>query len=369
MARAYMNKKSGSLIWTVAIIVIVALLVMGMYNKWVAPKTDDIGLTSSVAGGTGSVISTNDADSSGRILVDDNIGDASTLTLTAYDKAGNTETSVSVPVAIFKDGMKIYDPTSYYTNSTLNNMVVGDKVTVTPLYPDTADVYYYLGEPMSIDINSVKVNKQFDVWAVASLSSMETTVYDSNNNALDSGGLTNCADYNVTLGADGSEPLKIRVKNKQADKMYNLGGFCTLTVGDVKELEYLGGDASKIAVPQEMQDATVCMDGCGASNTTWDECYQFNEPIALEEWQYADLDFQVTAKSTDPTGDGNDVTCFIALDSSRDEDENGAITDFVLYTNDNNERVREIGAPESNGATNYLDIPAGKKVAVCIQAV
>lgn len=234
-------------------------------------------------------------------------GTAATITLATYDKMSDSLTAISgFPLWISRNGGT---PTSTTTASTYTAASVGDKITVwggnATSHMDSPVTFEVVGAAFPVDLDGYTRQTE-------GTSTITVTCYDNENNEL--GAYTNTtggtdatdADYNISIGADGTETFTCKIRNAGANKGIILGGLCLgydnnattfrlLSEGDKKNIpeEYLvGGAWSPLTIPKHVASVKTTV-----GSHSYKACYSRDKPLVIPEWGYVYLNFEAGCTS------------------------------------------------------------------------
>ena len=290
-------------------------------------------------------------------------GSSATLGVSFYDVAGTTKTQVYPRVWVL-DQNGNYVVNGQNVNST--SAEVGD--TLTFYGSDFVNgAAYYLPSPVKVSIDGASPRTSMDVYAAASIASMNTTAYDSDWQQLTrDDSASNSAHFATSLGQSESKVIYYKVSNKQADKVFQVGAVCVIANNNVKSTtleKYNGVSWKETTVPDSLKNIYVANDTTNTGNdTTADvyKCYVPTSDITLKPWDELKLKTVVTASSNaDPTANSYDLTGVIVLDKSWTKGSDGNMyNDF--YSHDSNERFDTVGLNE----TSVFDLTHNNNVVV-----
>jgi hypothetical protein len=300
----------------------------------------------------------------GRVLVDDNIGDAATVTLNAYDKAADTETEVYPTWTVVDDanGNKVVNDGA--ANST-TLLVVGDTLNAY----GTGTTYYCPEPVIGFEVDKVQKTVNLDCYTAATDSTMSLKIYDDSMDELTADdNASNEADYSLALGSSEEQVLYIKLSNDDSDSAYPLGAFCTYASGNTDDFEIVDSDYEEIPLPEEVDDATPTVANDAATDKTGDykHCYKpvSGDYLLLEEWE--DTGFvkaKVTAGSTEPAANAGDNFGVIAIDHSWNVFADGSVQGGI-HDGTDDEDVGNMGAIDEG--TELADA-FGKDIVACVE--
>lgn len=288
-------------------------------------------------------------------IPNENLGTASTLSLTSYDRMADTETSVTTVGWIFdSNGNKLVNGASIASSSP----VWGDTVSV---YVQNATFIMYEFEngvfkyPMTYEIDSATPAREIDVAKLSAESSMSMTAFDSQKNALSAETDAGDVDYTYSVGADGEKVVYVWLENAQADALYPLGALCTFASMNstvVDDYKVVDSRFKEVNVPKELDDVALSftISDYTCTQTGYDRCYvpdNANEVMFLEEWDDTDY-IKTTAKagSTDPTNASCSGVGLVAIDIGFEDGKDGNIY-WDFYKHDDDEQVTAVGISDT----------------------
>lgn len=366
------KQKGGwiKLILGVVAIVVTGLFVTGLYNKWVAPKTDKAGITSSLENiPTGQPGSATVEGSTSTIYTDR--PDSASFDYQVIDSA-NDDALVTAGVGVGALSSFTNDAGEVKSKEWLNPSDSFTNATVTTIPEDTVlsfyggDTVYYL-EPL---INrKITIGDKIDLVGatIQSESNMIVTVYDdTGSTALSSASNVTYNDYKITLGQGQEKTIYIKLSNNGADGRYDVKAICTGAEGDnVSSLQIRGSDWSQAIVPTFVDNGqvpTVYADTVAVNQTVeYSLCYVYkadtNDAIKLDEWEDTPL-IKASVIAKDEKNPDSDVVMFTFLDGSwkRGSDAKGH---FDFYQHD--------GSQGNVGLTETINSPKGKQLGAMIE--
>jgi len=285
------------------------------------------------------------ADGGGTIIVDNNIGDAATVTTNVYDAQANSQTEIAVTLyAYLTSGVKLVNGVASTTD--ISTAVVGDTLLLSG-----GDATYYMDEKTGVSVSKGTQVVDMVGHTAAAETSLAVTGYDSDMNTLTAGGVAQC-DYNVTLGADADKTYYFKLANQDADSLFRGGAICTFSYNSTSAEDFTVIDSrfEKATLPKQMDDSGITVyrsDGGGTTTKTgYDYCYKFKEKMYdLSEWQEITVKTLFESGSTDPVN-GNSGFGLLFVDAGYAQSLSGeSIFDF--YRHDDNERVTEVGISDT----------------------
>jgi len=356
------GKKSGflTLVLSVVAIVMIGLFSMGVYNKFVAPQAEKIGLSSSLNSGEGASNSIDGATQAGEII----LPTLASITFSVTDTA-NSDASISagIPVgALDANSNEKLTTASDNTNETISTVATG---TVLSFYG--GDTTYYL-EPLLNHKVTIGDRIALKASTIQTEANMLVAAYDDTGaTALGAGNSTQAEDYTIALGSGQSKAIYFKLSNNAADKNYQIKAICTGYTGvNVSSLEVQGSDWTEVAMPKVVSDTAVTHYDGETSDTTgeYKKCYVYkvgtNDALVLNEWSNTPLiKMIVKAKdSKDPGADAGENIFFSVMDGawSRGSDGKGY---FDFYQHDNSQG--------NVGLTETLSSPTGKQLGAIIE--
>lgn len=316
-------------------------------------------------------------------------GKSSTPTLNAYDQQSNTPRSAAVdcnPTYVYLDGQYLASTSDTSDYASITNAVVGK---VLDIYP--AGTTYY-GEHKSVCIDSEGQGVELAVHTIASDANMDVTCTDDTNAAaLSAAGNTTQSDYGITIGAEGEESFYCKWKTNDPDEAFQFAAIAIgyeegtsdtidgVSVVGIDEInndngyddDSAGRSFSKETIPKFIQNHGIWISGeedATAGNATdgYEDYYELNEPILLEEWESINVQFTVEAGGTDPTADVDDdpsgKTAFYlyGIDATYTMASDGMM-EMSTYTLDTSE--------DNVGLTELLYSPVGSTLGVAVELI
>jgi len=242
----------------------------------------------------------------------------------------------------------------------------------------TASVNTYIGAPLKLwaDTNETSYCEPIE-WTATEAATNEVKCYKLNsvaNLSLYDSTLTkltvapsNNSDYNLSIGAESTKPLIVRVENSAANSVIRLGAICTyktnVTTTDTFEVTETGW--TKDTMNKEMSDAAPSLQ-LGMADATGDYigCWIPPSPILLLEGKYKDIALTLKTDTVDPVSilTTGSAVGLIVVDSGWAQASDGFLYDN-WYVKDSNERHSEVGVAEAE-ATGY-----GLGDALCLELI
>ncbi len=373
------RREKGSVlktIFVVALIVVVGAFTFGMYNKFVAPATNKIGLTSSLEStGTGTAGSGTIVGSASQIYTDrpnvatftyqvlDNANDDALITTGINVGALSSVVDVNGVAVVGSDGKPVtkewLNPSNSNTSSTVSSI---PEDTVLSFYGGSSA--YYL-EPLTNHKLTVGDKINLVGATIQAESSMLITVYDdTGSTALTASTNTTYNDYKITLGEGQEKTVYIKLSNNGADKRFDVKAICTGAEGvNVSSLEIKGTDWTKAIVPVVVDNAqvTTTLDDSTTTTADYSLCYVYkagtDESIKLDEWEDTPL-IKASVNAKSGKNPAQDVVFFTVLDGAwaRGSDGKGY---FDFYQHDGDEG--------NVGLTETISSPLGKQLGAIIE--
>ena len=342
----------------------------GVADKFIRPQTDKIGLTSSVtdsnaiiSGAQGVTVDTS------AFAINDNIGDAVTLTINPYDVEADTPSEITTSI-------QLIDPT---TGSILTNQLSSSDFTAGLNVGDVVEIHsdnatYYLDNSGQLALDSVrKVVDQFSTpkvqaHTVVTETNLATVGQDKDKNTLTAStatvGVVN-ADYDLTLGNNEEKIVHVDFTQGQANALFRLGAVCTtmstnttdsinVINAEVDTQDLVGTVSFKsVGTPKELNKAALSVNSTdSATVTSWtgyDDCFvPTNEKGYIDLHEYDNVNLKATIKADgNPVAGGAAYAGFLFVDYAEDFDTNNRlVADF--FRHDVDEEVTDIGLAESH---------------------
>jgi len=297
-------------------------------------------------------------------IPDELIGRSATVDVNAWDMESNTPYASAVdvnPTYIFVNG--VYKTTLTDTSASSFTAAVGDVVDV---YPGGSSYY---GEAIhGFCIDSERPTLEISAHAIAAESNLAVTVYDDTGSTELSSGTSNCEDYTMTMGADESKVIYVKLKVNAANKAYQVGAVAVAPINDIEDVKPSGASAGlfeKIATPKHLKSVGIIVNQSGTSATITKDytVYKLKSPVLLHEWDSVTYQFTVEAGSTDPSGtactvSGWDGFAVLFKDATYYRGDDGNVY-FDIYTHDSSEA--DVGLDETENS------PYGKQTGALIR--
>jgi len=311
------------------------------------------------------------------IQVDDNIGDAATVTLVVSDLASPTRAAIDEPsVLAFDNSAKIVDNTVTATIAT----TVGQTLDV---FPDSNQSWYF-DSVLDFEVDRTALSMAVNGYNVAGRANLDITGEDRTFTAMTAAAANQSQDYiSLTLGASEVVPTYFTLRNSENNAAYHLGAICTWARGNISSFKIDEPGWTKVVVPDELSEATITniTNNNGAVNawtSSWDGCWippvdsatGLNQIRLSEFEEITDMKFLVEATGTDPAATAGDVFGWCSFDSGYHRGGDG-LQAHSFSSQDENGRVTEVGMDESaagNTAFSAITQPSGLDNCVQVDA-
>jgi hypothetical protein len=178
--------------------------------------------------------------------------------------------------------------------------------------------------------------------------------------------------FDITIGAGGSENFDLKIKVSDADEAFYLTGLATLAVGNVTDIDVKTGGWVATATPDFLENVDIADASYGVNSTNSANlsdqtysAYRLSSPVLLEEWDSKRYTFTMeTHVSNDPvtnTGFGaSDMAIVCFLDGLWERGDDGQMY-FDFYKHDSGE--------ENVGVTESFTLPYAGKTCTVIEAI
>jgi len=239
-----------------------------------------------------------------------NLGDAATGVVNAYDTTVDNPTSAAVnsEINVFHADSIASAGTSNFvakltdtTAGSLTGIQVGDVVTLV----GNRSQSYYATSKEGICITGASPIINLDVQGIQTEANLQSTLYDSTGAVEASTTVTNSViDYNESLSANEEKTYFYRIKNNGANAGYNLGGIAFAELTNVSNVKPSGADTALfdlVPTPDYMKNIVVQMNSTGTNTQTVSYTpYKLKTPVLLTEFTHRQYQVTVKASANDP---------------------------------------------------------------------
>lgn len=296
-------------------------------------------------------------------------GSQSTITINAFTgtwSGASSKTEVWPRYTIFNSVGNILND-DVNVNST--TVATGDKISVY----GTGSIHY-LKSVKNWDVSNDRPTLELEAYPISARTDLAITAYDNTGStalkAHPNASVQNAPDYNTSdLGAGQNEVIYVKIQNKVADKVFDLGLVCvgyssgqeiddaTITSVDSVSSGLPSITFNKAAggVPKGLVDATIYGNVTATvySNIKFVNCYEPSQTLRLNEWDW--IKYQVNIDTNDATAPDNQGDSYIVIthmDTSNHKDITGNIAYSPYTEGDSTEDAGAVGCDENPETTS-----------------
>lgn len=293
-----------------------------------------------------------------RLFIDDNVGDAATVTFKCYDMEADNPFSAEIacPAGIYNadTGALLQSVNSYQTTADFTDTVVGQSLN---LYGGNTS-NYYVDNILGIDVTDTKMVVEVSGHTFAAESSMATIAYDSDGTVLDAAANATEANYNLTLGIGQEKVISVKLTNEDTDSLFKLYAVCTGFENEsaIDDIYPIDSEWTEVLVPDGVSTSVVSYTGHVQTTTEeYDKCWVLDSPHELKEWKSVTHSFVVEADDTyDPVTDASHAW-LMYFDGANGVSSDGKM-EFDFYQHVSTGDDVGISETEASPANQYLSV-------------
>jgi len=304
-------------------------------------------------------------------------GDPATVAFNAYDyAAGTASTATTANASIYNGNVRLRNAADYdITDTTGFATQVGNQLSI---YVIDYLGYYYGTQTdkgtgfTTFDIRGTSTADVPVVRIVQTVTNLDSTVYNNSGaTALTACGTTTYCDYIMLFGANEENQVIWKLKNSEADSVYDFAGFVMANWNNTLQAQIVGDNygGTYTAFPCTQNVTSVANLTMANRSEQWDTCVERNEPLRILEYKQLEITLNLKAGATAPTGTGtyyvsdtsnsNNGWCFNALDSAWFTGKS-TLPAYGLFTD--SETGNNVGMEE------VLTSPLGADAGFCLEA-
>jgi len=319
-------------------------------------------LTSGVLSGFSnplSAASSGTASTATTVLIDDNVGDAATVTFDSYTGTwggANTKTEVTGVFGVFDNGALIVNNNATSSIST----VKGHKVNAYPM----GSSFYGDAAEFTADIGAIHV---FDMYDVSEIADTNLTVLDDNRDTLTNASTNSSVNYNGgDFAAGETKTFTLKFKQNTADEVRDIGAVCAAwpSAQEVDDVISNMPGWTSVSVPKFLNDrAPTAVQEAQSTNVTlgYKRCWSPSSDLTqgqqkrLKEFEILEFPFQIKASSSSaPTANGGSLVGLCFFDASYSISADGSAK-YGWYRNDIDADPQAVGMNETDAGVTMRD--------------
>jgi len=232
---------------------------------------------------------------SGDCVVSDELrGKTSTGDVNAYDQESATPYSAAVDTTAYYYMDGVFQAVVTDTSGATANGSIGDVLTTY----GGGTTYY--GDMQTFCLDKARPPIELSVHTIVDDTDMVITGYQDDGTSALTTGTTDEEDYEIALGANEDYTFYLKLKTNVANKMFRLGGICTIANGDVDKCDLNEAGWSQGLVPSFMSNTNVAYNDSLALNLTggYEKCWYPSTPVDMHQWDSVKYQFLISSDSS-----------------------------------------------------------------------